>query len=79
MGSRELLDRGFIAKKMMRRIDVGADMHGHLHDVGDKTFVFPLDDRLELEIFLVRRKGCGVAFLYSHAQIDDAHSEFPPR
>ena len=76
---RQLFDRRFIAEKMMRRVDVRAGVHGHLNDVGDKTFVLPLDDRFQFEIFFIGRKGRRVAFFHRHAEIDDTHVKYPPR
>ncbi len=60
----------------MRRVDVRADVHRHLHDVGDKAFVFPIDDGSELEIVFIGGKGRRVAFFHGHAEIYDTHGEF---
>jgi hypothetical protein len=35
---------------------MGAGVDGHLHDIGDESFIFPPDNGPELEIILVGSK-----------------------
>ena len=72
---RKLLHRRHVPEEMVRRIDVGARVNGHLHKVGDEPLLFPVDDGLDLEVGLVGSERSRIALLYGHAEIDDAHGK----
>ena len=74
---RKLLHRRHVPEEMVRRIDVGARVNGHLHKVGDEPLLFPVDDGLDLEVGLVGSERSRIALLYGHAEIDDAHGKGP--